>query len=96
MAVVHSEARTQNRSPVTGHIPCETDTRLKHLFVARQGPVGSEPRIVQENAISGVVRSNRYIRKYLSFPTEAVIQCKVLSDLPSILRKQGVIFVFDI
>ena len=73
----------------------ESYSRLPHAQIVRDRAVGRETRIVQKDPVCRIRRIDRGVGKYLSFPTEPIIQCEIRRDLETILRKESEVLILD-
>src|SRR5205085_12658644 len=76
-------------------VPGETDARLKLFLGTVQRSVRWKARVAEKFAVSRAGRRSDDVRKNLRLPAQTVIENKVRSDLPTVLREQCVVFVLD-
>src|SRR4030095_2567115 len=85
----------ESRLSVPTNVPCEAESRLKHLVLVGNFPVRGKRRITQIRSISSLRRRNDWVGEMLKRPAQAVIQCEVSGDFPCVLDKERDLLVVD-
>src|SRR5437867_2699292 len=94
-AIENAIAGAQHRLAVARYVPRKTNARLELFLRAVQRAVRWKPWITQQRSVGCLSRRDDRLGKDLGFPAQPIIQSEIGPQVPTVLSKQGQVFILN-